>query len=384
MQDAKSDETQSPQIKDLVPYTADKAADANKDNTASSAQETTPVTPRPATVWPPLPGSHRRRAGLPTPVIVFVIVLVVVLIASGMGFIIYSTTNQYQTSLHHLESAEIQLTANVTNTAQANIQALNTAQANIDATATSQANDSAQATETVDNATATASALNDLYTSSTDGTPVFDDPLSDNTGAGSWQVGNPSKGTGCSFTNSVYQASEGQLNFFQPCIAQKTRFSSFAYQVQVTISQGNLGQVGLIFRINSSNKAYYFFHIGTDGSYALDLYQGNNPRTLSSGFNSAITPGVGQSNLLAVVANSNMLYLFANGQYLASVTDSSLTAGKIGVGVIDRSTPVVAQFTDAQVWDLSSSADQPSSGLLSSPTPGLEQTPTLGQSPIVP
>ncbi len=383
MQDAKSDETQSSQIKDLTSYIGDSVADATKDDTAASAQETAPITPKPA-AWPPPASSHRRRASLPTPVTAFVFVLVVVLIASGMGFIIYSTTTQYQTSLHHLENAEIQLTANVTNTAQANIQALNTAQANIDATATSQANASAQATATVDNATATASALNDLYTSSTDGTPVLDDPLSDSTGTGGWQVGNPSTGTGCSFTNSVYQASEGQLNFFQPCIAQKTRFSSFAYQVQVTISQGNLGQVGLIFRINSSDQAYYFFHVGTDDSYALDLYQDKNPHTLSSGFNSAITSGVGQSNLLAVVANSNMLYLFANGQYLAGVTDSSLTAGKIGVGVVDRSTPVVAQFTNAQVWDLSSSSDQSSSDPLLSPTPGLEQTPTFGQSPVFP
>ncbi|GCE13942.1 hypothetical protein [Tengunoibacter tsumagoiensis] len=333
-----------------------------------------PTTTKP--VWPPPPRT-RKSTRLSTILKVIVLVLALLLVIGGFSFITYSTTTQFRSSITSSLAAEVKATSSVQKTAQAQAQstanALNTAQTNIEATATAQSDTVAQATAAVDNATATASALGDLYTNSTNGTPLFDDPLSDNTGAGKWDEGAPSTNTGCTFstTDVMYHVSEATQGYLQPCVAQATRFSSFAYQARLTINKGNPGQAGLLFRIDSTNKNYYFFHIGSDGSYALDLYQNANPNTLIKGRNSAITIGMGQSNTLAVIANSNRINLYANGTYLDSVNDSTFSAGKIGLGVINQGTPIDVSCSDAQVWSLQSS--DPS---LSSPTPDPFASPT--------
>ena len=98
--------------------------------------------------------------------------------------------------------------------------------------------------------------------------------------------------------------------------------------------------------------AYYFFHIGTDGSYTLDLYKDNGTlRTLTSGVNSTIAPGLNSSNQLTVLAQKSNLYLYVNGHYIANVNDSTLTSGKIGVAAIDYGVPTAVEFSNAKVWN---------------------------------
>jgi hypothetical protein len=235
---------------------------------------------------------------------------------------------------------------------------LNTAQAHIDATA--QVNPVNRT-----NATATASALNDLYMRSTHGNPVFDDALTDKIGPGHWDQGNLNLNTGCAFVDGSYVVREAGLAKLQPCIAQATSFSNFAYQVLLTITKGRQGQAGLIFRADNDNTSYYFFHIDTNGSYALDLYgKSDRVSNLLQGMSSVISIGLGQSNQITVIADSDTISLYANEHYLASVRDRALSAGKIGLGVVDRSTPVEVQFTKAQVWQLASGGTQ------TTPTPG--------------
>ena len=321
----------------------------------------------------PLP--YRRYTGLPLPVKIIAVILAALLFISGMAFIVYGEITQYRVSLKHGATVLARNTRDAYSTVQAQIQqtaaVLNTAQSHIDATATAQANAAANATAAVDNATATASALSNLYTQYTSGDPVFNDSLTDNTGPGQWDEGTPSTNTGCAFVNGYYDVSEATQGNLQPCIAQATSFDSFAYQVNLTINKGNLGQAGLIFRADSSNTSYYFFHIDTTGSFGLDLYdQSGQISNLTQGVNSAITIGLGQSNQLAVVADSDNIYLYANGQYLASVVDSTLSAGKVGLGVVDKSTPVDVQFDTAQVWSplsTSPSSDTPTPTSTTSP-----------------
>jgi hypothetical protein len=73
---------------------------------------------------------------------------------------------------------------------------------------------------------------------------------------------------------------------------------------------------------------------------------------------SAIPIGLGQSNQIAVIANGNTISLYANQLYLASVKDTTLSAGKIGLGVVNRNTPVEVQFANAQVWQLTAAGTQ--------------------------
>lgn len=306
--------------------------------------------------WPPSQ-DYRKRPRLSTGGTVLLIVLVTLLIIAGFTFIIYTSNVQYRQSLKAVATVQIQSTKHVLATTQAQTQgtanALSTAQANVAATTTSQANDSATATATVDSVTATASALNDLYNQSTSGTPVLDDTLSDNTGNGQWEGGTSPILTGCTFVNGEYHVSEAQQGKFQPCFAHATQFSNIAYQVSITFNKGNRAQGGLLFRADTTKNTYYFFHIGADGSYAFDLYGPNNQAsTLISGLSTAIIPGFGQANQVAVIANGNHYYLYINQQYVDTVTDNTFTAGQIGVAVINISTPADATFSNAQVWKL--------------------------------
>ncbi len=342
--------------------------------------ENDPDTPRVAH-----PSYTRRPATLPLFTKLLIILLALALFTGGIGLVVFTTTNQYRASIQRGTAKLARATRDANNTAQARVQgtanALGTAQANIEASATAAANQQAAATAAVANLTATATSLNDFYTQSTNGAPVLDDPLNDNTGSGRWDEGGASANTGCSFSGNKYHVKEAQQGYFQPCVAQATRFSSFAYQVHLTFDQGNQGQAGLLFRTDIENKSYYFFYIGTDGSYSLDLYNGGDKATnLLHGTNSAILQGLNQANQIAVVANSDTLYLYANGQFLNSVLNSSLSVGKVGLGVVNKSTPVDVEFSDVQVWQLQSSA-QPGANSTSTPDAFPGFTPTADALP---
>ena len=291
--------------------------------------------------------------------------MALLLIGGSLGLIVYYASAQYSKTLSANAAAEAQLTAQARARAQSTEQAnalsatatgqvLATAQAGIEASATAQVEATASAIAATDLATATVTALESMYTQATSGTPALDDPLSDNTGNHKWDEGKgQTVNTGCAFTGGAYQASESQLGYFQPCFAEATHFSNFAYQVQMTITNGNLAQGGVLFRANSIAGQYYLFRIGIDGSYALELYNNSQFTMLSSGFSSQITIGLNQSNELDVLANKNTLYLYVNKGFVASVTDTTLSSGQIGVVAIDNGTPIVAQFTNARVWNVS-------------------------------
>lgn len=321
----------------------------------------TKVTPKQLATWPPPPRPRLRRSKLSLALQASAIVMASLLIISGLVFIIYSATTDYHGALRAVATGEARATQNVVNTVQAHqqatTQALSTAQAHINVTATAQTVQGTQATATTDEATATANTLSTLLTQATGKTPTLNDSLTDNSGSGKWDEGNTINtsvaSTGCAFKNSAYHVSEAQQGFLQPCIAENTSFSNFVYQVQVTFDQGDLAQAGMLFQVDSTNQAYYFFYIGSDGSYALDVYTSNGQvNHLVQSISLAITTGLGQSNQLSVLAKNGNYYLYANGQYLTTVTNTTLSSGKIGLAVVDQNTPVDAEFSNAQVWQL--------------------------------
>jgi hypothetical protein len=325
----------------------------SKPATTEAEQEV--VSKKPVAAWPPPPIPHKRPSFLVSSAKIGAISLALLLLIAGSGLLIFTTTRGYTRSLRHIATVYAQQTSSVVGTEQAQVrgteQAINRAQSAIEATATAQAAATAQVDEAATMATATQTAAQNLLSQWTEGTPRFDDSLSDDKGTGQWDEGGANSYVGCSFSDGNYNVSENQVGYLQPCIAQNTSFSDFAYQVSMTFKKGNLAQAGLIFRISASNDAYYFLHISTNGSYGLNRYDatGNNT-TLRSGTNNAINTGLGASNQLAVIANKDHLTFFANGQYLDVVSDSTLSSGKIGLAVIDTTTPAEVAFSDAQVW----------------------------------
>jgi len=184
------------------------------------------------------------------------------------------------------------------------------------------------------------------------GTLALNDPLSDNSNGYFWTESSDA-GETCAFTSGAYHVSTPERGDFRFCAAGNTNFSNFAYEVQMMIVQGDTAGIG--FRADDANIKFYYFLIGQDGSYELQLHVDNSRadiRTLTSGTSSAINTGLNQANTIAVVANGNTISLYVNGQDIADVSDSTYSRGQIGVVAQDQSNPTEVVFSNAKVWTL--------------------------------
>ena len=105
------------------------------------------------------------------------------------------------------------------------------------ATATAQASATAAAS-------ATATANQAILSQATSGTPVLNDLLSapSNNHWDQLSASNSTQSGSCAYTGGVYQSSMPTKGYFQPCYAQAPMYSNFAYQVQMTIKQGDEGR----------------------------------------------------------------------------------------------------------------------------------------------
>jgi len=322
----------------------------------SPSDPTVPDLPVPP-ARPPTQPNFRRRDTLPTRTTILLITLAIVLIVGGLGLILYTTTVQYRSSLHAQATDIARSTAQVRETAQAQKQAtadvLSTQNANIYATATTQAGVTATATALLEDATATATALGVVFTQASSGTAVLDDPLSNNSGNHNWDETHGTVDGQCVFTGTAYHTKAARQGFFQPCFAESSNFTNFVYQVSMIIDNGN--RAGIVFRANSAGKALYLFYISIDGRYSLDLYKsGSQATTLQNGFSPAIMTGAKQTNQLVVIAYKSILYLYVNQQFIISLTNSTLSSGMIGVAALDLKNPTEAEFSNAQVWNITS------------------------------
>ncbi len=110
---------------------------------------------------------------------------------------------------------------------------------------------------------------------------------------------------------------------------------------------------GIIFNMEVSFlTSYSEFFICTDGSYHL-----NDVSVLSTSVLQGYTTmntGVGQINVIAVVANGPTINLYINGQKTNSITFKTTNAGGGTLGLVvygqtDKG-PAEAAFKDAKVW----------------------------------
>ncbi len=199
------------------------------------------------------------------------------------------------------------------------------------------------------NATATtfATSPQGLYNRVAQGQPVLDDPLS-NQDNNNWQVGTSTVGN-CTFLNGAYSVNAIQANHRMTCIDQNSSFSNFAFQVQMTFVSG--GPCGILFRDNGQKFLSDRLYLYSGGFY--ELYKVNDARSrirkLAQG-SATISPN--QPNTLAVIAIDNMLYVYINRQFVASVYDTPFTVGGLGMLCKNNSQPSKALFRFAKVWEL--------------------------------
>ena len=211
-----------------------------------------------------------------------------------------------------------------------------TAQAQASATAQAQAN-----------ATATATAHQNRYTQATSGTPTFADPLTDNNRGYGWNV---SSGY-CTFIGGALHAKRPSPGALDCDATGASSFSNFAFQAQMTIMSGDAG--GIDFRINPANNyAGYYFSIGRDGSYRFYRSANFSLQLVASGTSSAVSTGLGQTNLITVIAQGGTFDLYVNAQYITTVTDNTYSQGVIGVFAEDQRNSTEVIFNNVKVWTL--------------------------------
>jgi hypothetical protein len=229
---------------------------------------------------------------------------------------------------------------------------LSTAQANLTATAQINLTATARQIATFDK------SLSNPYSPKT-GTLAVNDPLRDNT-KGGWD--NTGNFPGCNFANNSYHATVVS-KYGQECSYTASSFTNFVYQAELKIVTANT--CGYIFFRSYlapivNLRTSYSFSICLDGSYSLSSESSGVPSSITShlpgGTSPFINQGVGQLNLIAVVANGTNFDLYVNGNLLAHVSDSTSGQGSIGVGVESSSgQPVAGQevdFNDLKVWTL--------------------------------
>ena len=71
--------------------------------------------------------------------------------------------------------------------------------------------------------------------------------------------------------------------------------------------------------------------------------------TVASGSSRAIVTGLGQSNVIAAVANGSTFDLYVNQQKIASVNDGSYSQGQFGVSAFLNTE---AAYTNARTWTM--------------------------------
>ncbi len=283
-------------------------------------------------ITPPISQPRRRSPA----VLTALLGIAALLILGGGGLTYYFTIFQSN-----------QLHAQATATAQAQLQ--RTAQVNAASTA------SAHTTATA-HVAATATAINltpeELYASVTSRTPVFEDPLTGSNDT-NWNTYTARDGSGCGFTAGALHVTALRPDDFSVCLAPKSNYSDFAFQVQLTLLKGDANNVaGFVFRSDSFGANGYYFLLTPTGIYILDTSSG---KTLGGGTSSAIQVGLNQANVFTVIARGSSIYLYANGHYLTMANDNTYHTGAIGLIAFTFTTahlPTEAAFQNARVWML--------------------------------
>jgi hypothetical protein len=275
---------------------------------------------------------------------VFLVLFTLLIMGSGFWLIYYATVS-------HPATLHAQATATMQAISTANTHATTIVQTHVTGTAIAQANATATVvTQATAQAQATVTALQDLYTKSTSGTPDLNSPLNAQDGE-NWDLYDAVGGGGCAFTNGALHASVMQKSYYVPCFALNSQYSNFALQAQMNIKQGDEG--GLIFRGNETNSQFYLFRISQDGSYGLYVSKDNTHNTaIIDDSSSAIKKGVKQNNLITIIAKGSTIFIYINKQYVGSVSDSSYANGEIGVFASNNGHATDVAFNNVQVWKL--------------------------------
>ena len=297
--------------------------------------------PLPLSLGLPLPADSVNNRNLPSKqhTTLFITVALVLLII-GSVLAIASVNNTIATNnANATATTQSIINANATATTQSIIQATTQSIANANATATSQV---------IANSTATAIAANPDPYQPPSGTLALVDLLSQ---PSVWEnASDTNSGGQCQFVHGAYQISQPQPNKLYQC-PEGNQYSNFAFEVKMTINQGDCG--GLSIRSQSNYSNLYLFQVCQDGTYDFYKYTLSSPSSpirLMSGNSPAINQGTGKSNLIAVVANGSSFNLYINNQKIDNASDNTYSQGSLGLVAGAYNNPTRVTYQNARIW----------------------------------
>ena len=152
-------------------------------------------------------------------------------------------------------------------------------------------------------------------------------------------------------TYHVMSTSNGQ---YKLCMANNTNFRNFAYQVDMSIINGDAG--GLIFGWNGANR-FYRFSLNIKGTYELFVCQPDTCSDTSNDNGQQLRIGslkdVNNTNTLTVIAIDKNIYLYINGVFKDEVNNANVDQiGEIGVYASSDTQPTEVTFSNLKVWKL--------------------------------
>ncbi|GHO97763.1 hypothetical protein KSF_078110 [Reticulibacter mediterranei] len=184
------------------------------------------------------------------------------------------------------------------------------------------------------------------------GTVLISDPLQQEK---YWRSGMDSDfGGSCQFKDGALHVREEKANRNYACYSFLSSFTNFALEVQMTIIQGDCGNVNI--GIAPSSDMYYYIEICSYGRCRLIKYLDNTGKKtvhlVERDGTAAIKQGFNQTNLLAIYAKKNILRVFVNGQQIVMAQDGNGTMGPIGLSAVDFKNATEVMYTQARVWTL--------------------------------
>jgi hypothetical protein len=183
------------------------------------------------------------------------------------------------------------------------------------------------------------------------GTLLIADPLQQEK---YWQADvNQDFGGSCQFEDGALHVREEKPHRNYSCYSFLQSFTNFAFEVQMTIIQGECGSVNV--SIAPSSQMFYYVEICLDGTCRLVKYlddTGKNTFLLAKRSHRAIRLGLNQTNLLAIYVNRDILRVFANGQQIMVAQDGDGTMGAIQLSAVDITSATEVVYQQARVWTL--------------------------------
>lgn len=268
--------------------------------------------------------------------VLFAFLALMILVTSATSFVLILPNTNHK---HTISNSTTQNSTKTSTTVQAtipmatpNLTATAMAAQATTATAMSQETATAIAGLTV-TAEAKASATAGVILTATSGSPVYLDALNNAESANIVEA-NWDQNSKCVFGQDGYHVKEGTN--WHGCKESSNFYQNMALTVNTRILGGVSG--GLFFRVSTDvfgEYSGYLFEITTSGKYRISLFSQRITATFTPLKNWTSSPALRQgyaaNNTLQVIAQGSSLSLYANGEFLVQLVDSTYTSGLIAL-----------------------------------------------------